>query len=191
MLSAQTTDVGVNKVTSVLFPKYQKPNEKYKNVYIKYNKNRAKKSDLTEIINFAFCDLSRLENDIQSIGLFKNKAKNIRTASRILLDRYGGKVPKTMDELITLPGVGRKTANVVLGNAYGIYEGIAVDTHVKKLSRKYGFTKEKIPEKIEKDLMTLFDKKHWFKITYLLIEHGRNIRKTKKDFLETYLQNRF
>ena len=112
-------------------------------------------------------------------------------ASRILLDRYNGLIPKSIDELTKFPGVGRKTANVVLGNAYGIYEGIAVNTHVKKLSRKYGFTKESNPEKIERDLMALFAKKHWFKITYLLIEHGRNIRKTKKDFLETYLQNRF
>lgn len=185
VLSAQTTDTQVNKITSSLFPKYMQKNKKYANEYSKYKNLRITSEELTEIINFANVDLKELEYDIKSIGLYKNKAKNIKNASRILLDGFGGKLPRSIRELITLPGVGRKTANVVLGNAYGIIEGIAVDTHVARLSLKYGFTSQKNPEKIEKDLMELFDKKDWFKLTYLLIEHGRNIRKIKKDFIET------
>ena len=166
MLSAQTTDIQVNKVTATLFPKY-----------------RANKSEIDEIKNFAKVNLNELENDIKSIGLYKNKAKNIKLTSQELLDKFDAKIPKSIDKMTLLPGVGRKTANVVLGNAYGIYEGIAVDTHVKRLSNLYGFSKETNPEKIERDLMKLFDKKDWFKVTYLLIEHGRSIRKTKKDFI--------
>lgn len=183
MLSAQTTDLQVNKVTAVLFPKYQHPNEKYKNGYLKYKNFKLEKKQLIEIVNFALVDLFELEDDIRSIGLYKGKAKNIKLTSQMLLDKFLGYIPKTIEELIILPGVGRKTANVVLGNAYGITEGIAVDTHVKKLSLKYGFTKNTNPEKIEKDLMNLFDKKDWFKITYLLIEHGRSLRKLKTDFI--------
>ena len=156
MLSAQTTDIQVNKVTATLFPKY-----------------RANKSEIDEIKNFAKVNLNELENDIKSIGLYKNKAKNIKLTSQELLDKFDAKIPKSIDKMTLLPGVGRKTANVVLGNAYGIYEGIAVDTHVKRLSNLYGFSKETNPEKIERDLMKLFDKKDWFKVTYLLIEHGR------------------
>lgn len=185
MLSAQTTDIAVNKVTAKLFPKYQKADEKYKNGYIKYRTLRLAKNDVVEIVNFASANLNNLENDIKSIGLYKGKAKNIKLSAQILLDKYKGVIPKTIDEMIKLPGVGRKTANVVLGNAYGIYEGIAVDTHVKKLSQKYGFSKNTNPDKIEKDLMALFDKKDWFKITYLLIEHGRYLRKTKLDFISS------
>ncbi|HYM65019.1 MAG TPA: endonuclease III [Candidatus Sulfotelmatobacter sp.] len=166
MLSAQTTDIQVNKVTSSLFSKY-----------------KLDKSEINEIKNFAKANLQELENDIKSIGLYKNKAKNIKLASQILLDKFNGRIPKTITELTYLPGVGRKTANVVLGNAYGISEGIAVDTHVSRLSQKYGFSKEKNPDKIERDLMMLFDKKDWQKVTYLLIEHGGNIRKTKNDFI--------
>lgn len=167
MLSAQTTDVAVNKVTSRLFPKY--------------NTSRSK---IEEIKNFVGADLRQLENDIKQIGLYKTKARNIKTAAAMILDKFSGKVPQTMSQLLSLPGVGRKTANVVLGNAFGIVEGIAVDTHVSRLSQKYGFSKEKTAEKIEKDLMKLFDKKDWYILTYLLIEHGRNIRKIKKDFIE-------
>lgn len=183
MLSAQTTDLQVNKVTLVLFPKYLKADEKYKNGYLKYKNVKLKKEELIEIVNFALTNLSELENDIKSIGLYRNKAKNIKAAALMLLNDFKGVIPKTINEMTLLPGVGRKTANVVLGNAYKIFEGIAVDTHVKRLSLKYGFTKSTNPEKIEKDLMNLFDKKDWFKITYLLIEHGRNLRKTKKDFI--------
>ncbi len=166
MLSAQTTDAQVNKVTEKLFSKYRNGN-----------------SELEEIERFASSDLSELEKDIKSIGLYKTKAKNIKNTSRLLLEKFNGKIPKTIKELTSLPGVGRKTANVVLGNAYGISEGIAVDTHVRRLSKIYGFTKENDPEKIEKDLMKLFNKNDWIKITYLLIEHGRNVRKLKKDFI--------
>jgi endonuclease-3 len=165
MLSAQTTDLQVNKVTQSLFPKHRGKTEK------------------DEIENFANAEHKELENDIKSIGLYKNKTKNIQAASKVILQKYNGKIPKTMVDLTSLPGVGRKTANVVLGNAYKIFEGVAVDTHVKRLSLLYGFSKEKNPEKIEKDLMRLFDKKDWFSVTYLLIEHGRNTRKIKKDFI--------
>lgn len=183
MLSAQTTDIQVNKVTTTLFPKYRKKNEKYTNEYIKYKDLATKPKEIIEIVNFAFAQQIELENDIKSIGLYKNKAKNLRLAAKMILEKFGGKIPKSISELTSLPGVGRKTANVVLGNAFRIYEGIAVDTHVARLSQKYGFTQNKTPEKIEKDLMRLFDKKDWFKLTYLLIEHGRAIRKTKKDFI--------
>lgn len=166
MLSAQTTDIQVNKVTSSLFPKY-----------------RENASETEEIKRFANAKITDLEKDISSVGLFKTKAKNIKLASQLLLDKFNARIPKTIAEMISLPGVGRKTANVVLGNAYGIVEGIAVDTHVKRLSKLYGFTKEDDPDKIEQDLMKLFEKKDWFKITYLLIEHGRAIRKAKKDFI--------
>ena len=183
MLSAQTTDIGVNKVTKVVFPKYQKENIEFASYYKKYKNLKLSKKELVEIINFAFINLKELEKDIKSIGLYKNKAKNIKACALMLLNDFKGIIPKSISDLITLPGVGRKTANVVLGNAYGIFEGIAVDTHVKRLSLKYGFTKSNNPEIIEKDLMALFPKKDWFKITYLLIEHGRTLRKLKKDFI--------
>lgn len=188
ILSAQTTDTQVNKVTTTLFPKHRKENKNFIKFYEKYKNLKLPKKELFEIVNFANVDLKILENDIKSIGLFRNKAKNIKLASQTLLDKFSAKIPKTITEMTTLPGVGRKTANVVLGNAYGIVEGIAVDTHVKRLSQLYKFTKRKNANKIEQDLMKLFDKKDWFSVTYLLIEHGRNIRKTKKDFiLETGL----
>lgn len=183
MLSAQTTDLQVNKVTAILFPKYQKPDEKYKNSYLKYKNLELSKKVIEEIVNFALVDLTNLENDIKSIGLYRNKAKNIKASAQMLLDKYNGVIPRNILDLTSLPGVGRKTANVVLGNAYGISEGIAVDTHVKKLSLKYGFSKHTNPDKIEKDLMKLFNKKDWFKVTYLLIAHGRNLRKIKQDFI--------
>lgn len=182
-LSAQTTDIQVNKVTAILFPKYRKEKKELKNEYLKYSDSKIPKNEIIEIVNFANVDLKELENDIKSIGLYKNKAKNIIGASKLLLIKFNCGIPKTMNEMLELPGVGRKTANVVLGNAYGIVEGIAVDTHVKRLARAYGLTKENNPEKIEKDLMKLFDKKDWFSVTYLLISHGRNVRKTKKDFI--------
>ena len=183
ILSAQTTDLQVNKVTTTLFPKYRKENINFIKFYNKYKNLKLPKKELFEIVNFANVNLKILENDIKSIGLFRNKAKNIKLASQVLLDKFNAQIPKTIAEITTLPGVGRKTANVVLGNAYGIVEGIAVDTHVKRLSKLYKFTKRKDAGKIEQDLMKLFDKKDWFRVTYLLIEHGRNIRKTKKDFI--------
>lgn len=149
MLSANTTDAQVNKVMPALFKKY----------------NTIKK--------FANANSKTLEKDIKSIGLFRIKANNIKEASKIILERFGGKVPNSMDGLLTLPGVGRKTANVVLSHAFGISEGIAVDTHVKRLSLRLRLTKQTSPEKIEKDLMKLFDKKDWKDLTHLLIAHGR------------------
>ena len=149
MLSAQTTDAAVNKATPHLFNKY----------------NSIKK--------FANANLKTLERDIKSIGLYKTKAKNIKNTSNILFKSFNSEVPKTMNELLTLPGVGRKTANVVLSHAYNIIEGIAVDTHVRRLAFELGLTREKNPDKIEKDLMKLFNKNDWPLITHLLIAHGR------------------
>lgn len=183
ILSAQTTDIGVNKVTKVVFPKYQKENKELDKHYREYKNLKLPKKELVEIVNFAFINLKELEKDIKSIGLYKNKAKNIKATAFMLLNDFKGVIPKSISDLITLPGVGRKTANVVLGNAYGIVEGIAVDTHVKRLSLKYGFTKSTNPKIIEKDLMAIFPKKDWFLVTYLLIEHGRTLRKLKKDFI--------
>lgn len=161
MLSAQTTDKQVNKVIEKLFPKYRKS-----------------KSERAEIENFANADIKTLEIDIKSIGLFRTKAKNIKSISQIILNEFNGKVPNTMIDLLTLPGVGRKTANVVLSHAFNKSVGIAVDTHVKRLSLELGLTKEKTPNKIEQDLMQLFDKKDWKILTHLFIAHGR--KKDKK-----------
>ncbi len=165
MLSAQTTDVQVNKVTAKLFPKYRGKSEK------------------EEINNFANADLKTLEKDINSVGLYKTKAKNIKRTAQLILEKFQGKIPKTMDKMLILPGVGRKTANVVLWNAYGVISGIAVDTHVIKQAKELGLTKNTDPGKIEKDLMTLFDKKDWPRVTYLLIEYGRDIRRNKNNKL--------
>jgi endonuclease-3 len=117
---------------------------------------------------------SEFEKDIYSSGFYRAKAKNILAAAKYLKTHHSGVMPKTMAEMVKIPSVGRKTANVVLGNAYGIVEGIAVDTHVKRLAQVLGLTNEKTPEKIEKDLMVIFPKKEWFRLTYLLIEYGRN-----------------
>lgn len=151
ILSAQCTDSRVNIVTANLFRKYRSPQD--------------------------FVDVSQeeLEKDIHSTGFFRNKAKNIKAASARLIDVYGGKIPQTMDELLTLGGVARKTANVVLGNAFGIASGVVVDTHVSRLSQRLGLTENKTPEKIEKDLATLVPKKHWVMFPHWLITHGRQI----------------
>lgn len=149
VLSAQCTDKMVNKVTEKLFKKYKTLDD-----YVKANRRT-------------------FENDIRSIGFYRNKAKNILTTAKIIKEKFHGTVPDTMEELLTLPGVARKTANIILGNAFGIVEGIAVDTHVKRLSKRFGLTKEDNPEKIEKDLMALFPHKEWFTLTYRLIEYGR------------------
>lgn len=162
MLSAQTTDNQVNKVTPTLFKKYKGKNEK------------------EEISNFANADRKELEKDISSIGLFRTKSNNIKLTSQIILKKFHGRIPKTMTQLLGLPGVGRKTANIVLYHAFGKIEGIAVDTHVRRLSKKFGFTKENDPNKIEKDLMKLFEKKDWPKVTHLLIAYGRD-KENKKD----------
>ena len=156
ILSAQTTDKQVNIVTKNLFNKYQKP-EDYANV-----------------------DVSELEQDIRSTGFYRNKAKNLKKTGQLLVEKYNSQVPRTMEELVKLPGVARKTANIVLTNSYGIVEGIAVDTHVRRLSQRLGLTKNTNPDKIEKDLMNIIPKSDWEKITDLLIFHGRNICTARK-----------
>lgn len=182
ILSAQCTDKKVNEVTSVLFPKYMKKRQEFESAYTKYKKlSSLPYSQILELVNFASIPILELEQDIRSTGFYHNKAKNVKAAAVKILDDFNGVLPKTIAELTTIPGVGRKTANVFLGNAYHISEGIAVDTHVIKQSQLLGFTKEKTSEKIEKDLMKLFDKRDWFTLTYLLIEHGRNMRKRKQD----------
>ena len=151
ILSAQCTDKQVNIVTEKLFEKYRTLDD-----YVKAN-------------------VDEFEKDIKSTGFYRNKAKNILAAAKIVKEQFDGKVPDTMEELLTLPGVARKTANVVLGNAYGKVEGIAVDTHVRRLSIKFGLTDHKDPVKIEQDLMQILPKKDWFFLTYGLIEYGRHI----------------
>ena len=150
ILSAQCTDRTVNKVTEKLFKKYRTLND--------YVRARPKE----------------FEQDIRSTGFYRNKAKHILASAKIIKQQYGGKVPSTMEALLRFPGVARKTANIVLGNAFGIVEGVAVDTHVARLSHRFVLSKEKNPEKIEKDLMALLPKKEWFTFTYRIIEYGRN-----------------
>ena len=149
ILSAQTTDKAVNKVTPGLWARYP------------------------EIEDLASANLDDVEMCLRTIGLYKNKAKNIIKTARAILMNFDGQVPKTHKELESLPGVGRKTANVVLAEVYGI-PSIAVDTHVKRLSNRIGFSQESEPEKIEKDLLKIFPKKYWRDINHLLIWHGRN-----------------
>jgi endonuclease-3 len=151
ILSAQTTDVQVNKVTDKLFKKY-----------------------LT-IEDFANSTPEKLEKDVASVNFYRNKAKNICNAAKMILRQYGGNVPQTMDELITLPGVARKTANIVLSSAYGINEGIAVDTHVSRLANRLGLTEHEDPVKIETDLIKITPRKQWGDLSHLLIYHGRKV----------------
>jgi len=151
ILSAQCTDARVNIVTADLFRKYRGPKD------------------------FVAVSQGELEKDIRSTGFFRNKAKNIQAACERILNVYGGKVPQKMDELLTLGGVARKTANVVMGNAFGIPSGIVVDTHVSRLSQRIGLTAEKTPEKIERALEILVPKKHWIMFPHWLIFHGRRI----------------
>ena len=149
ILSAQCTDKRVNMVTPALFKKYR----------------RAK--------DYANASQAQLENAIKSTGFFRNKSKSIRAAMRAIAEKHNGKVPETMEALRALPGVGRKTANVVLGNAFGKNEGIVVDTHVARLSHRLGLTKQKDPDKIERDLMKLVPREHWTNWSHWLIWHGR------------------
>ncbi|MCP4565959.1 MAG: endonuclease III [FCB group bacterium] len=151
ILSAQTTDEQVNKVTPKLFKKYP------------------------DIESFAAVDIEKLENDIKSIGLFRNKAKSIKNSAVMLLHEFGGKIPECLDEIIKLPGVGRKTGSVVLGTWFGKAEGIVVDTHVKRIAGLLGLTENKDPNKIEQDLMQVINKKDWIILTHLLIDHGRAV----------------
>lgn len=180
ILSAQCTDVTVNKVTEKLFPKYKKLELTGKNYELTIKEQTA---DIQEIINYAEIPIEELEQDVKSTGFYRNKAKSVQNAAKVVLEKFGGEVPKTIKKMLTIPGVGRKTANVVLGNAYNIVEGIAVDTHVKKQAYRFGFTKQSDPNKIEQDLMKLFPKKDCLNLTYVLIEHGRAMRFQKdKDY---------
>jgi len=156
ILSAQATDVLVNKVTGELFTKYR------------------------SVKDYADVPLERLRKDVSSINFYKTKAKNIQASAQIIVENFHTKVPKTMEELTTLPGVARKTANIILSNAYGINAGIAVDTHVKRLSYRLGLTKNVDPVKIERDLMESAPKEDWSNLSHLLIFHGRKICQAKK-----------
>ncbi|MFX1486238.1 MAG: endonuclease III [Promethearchaeota archaeon] len=156
ILSAQCTDRRVNLVTKKLFKKYR----------------RAK--------DYAQADLKELEEDVRPTGFYRNKAKNIKMCCQLLVEKFNSKVPKTMKEILELPGVARKTANIVLSNAYGVIEGIAVDTHVRRLAKRLGLTKHGEPNKIERDLMEAVPRDRWMRITDLLIFHGRRICSARK-----------
>jgi endonuclease-3 len=149
ILSAQCTDERVNKVTPGLFRRYPDPR------------------------SLAKADILELEQKIRSTGFFRMKAKNIRACSQTILERHGGEVPRTFDELVALPGVGRKTANCVMGAAYGVNSGVVVDTHVQRITRLLGLTKNNDPVKIEQDLMRILPQKDWYDFSNLLILHGR------------------
>lgn len=166
ILSAQCTDERVNLVTRTLFKKY-KTAEDYANAEIK-----------------------GLEQNVKSTGFYRNKAKNIKKASQILVEKYDSQVPRTMDEILELPGVARKTANVVLQNAYGIIEGIAVDTHVRRVSTRLELTRNRDPNKIETDLMEIVPHDKWMRITDLLIILGRKICTAKKPKCEICTLNK-
>ncbi len=156
VLSAQCTDVRVNLVTPALF------------------------ATCPTAAHYAQIPLENLETLIQSTGFFRNKAKSIQGLGRALVEHHGGAVPRTMEELVKLPGVGRKTANVVLGNAFGINEGVVVDTHVGRLAGRLGLTRATDPVKIEQDLMPLFPRQDWTLLSHLLIDHGRKICNARK-----------
>lgn len=156
ILSAQCTDERVNIVTKTLFKKYRTPQD-----YVK-------------------ADAKELENDIRSTGFYRNKTKNIKRCCQMLIEKFNSQVPRTMEEILELPGVARKTANIVLSNAYGVVEGIAVDTHVRRLSQRLGLTENEDPNKIEEDLMQIVPKDKWMRITDLLIFHGRRVCTAKK-----------
>ncbi len=156
ILSAQCTDVRVNIVTADLFRKYRGPDD------------------------FLSVPQTELEKDIHSTGFFRNKAKNIQAACQRIIDVYGGNVPQNMDALLTLGGVARKTANVVMGNAFGIASGVVVDTHVSRLSQRLGLSENKTPEKIENDLADLVPKKDWVMFPHWMIYHGRQVCDARK-----------
>ena len=156
MLSAQTTDVQVNKVTQDLFAKYLTAED------------------------YAHADPEELEEDIRPTGFYRNKARSLRNMADALVEEHGGEVPSTMQDLVALPGVGRKTANVVLGNAFGVDEGIVVDTHVRRVSGRLGLTENKDPVKIEQDLMKVVPERDWTVFSHLLILHGRRTCKARK-----------
>lgn len=156
MLSAQCTDKKVNEVTRALFKKYR------------------------TLDDYVHARPREFERDIHSTGFYKNKTKHILAAAHMVQERFAGRVPRTMEELLQLPGVARKTANVVMGNAFDIADGIAVDTHVHRLSRRLGLSSHQNTDKVERDLMTLIPQSDWFRSTYLLIDHGRAVCDAKK-----------
>lgn len=156
ILSAQCTDERVNIVTKELF-------RKYKNVR-----------------DYAEADIRTLEQDVRSTGFYHNKARNIKNSARMIIEKFGGSVPRTMEEILLLPGVARKTANIVLGNAYGVVEGIAVDTHVRRCCQRLGLTRNEDPVKIERDLMKAVPRKDWFSFSYLIQSMGRDTCRARK-----------
>jgi endonuclease-3 len=164
MLSAQTTDVNVNKVTEKLFAKYTKPED------------------------YLAVPQEELERDIFATGFYRQKAKSLRGSMQMLLDEYNGEVPKTLDELVRLPGVARKTANVV-SSELGNPEGIVVDTHVRRLSQRLGFTKEEDPVKIERDLVKLVPREDWGRFPHLMIWHGRRVCIARRPLCEECVIN--
>jgi|SRR5579871_4911984 endonuclease-3 len=151
ILSAQCTDARVNQVTATLFKKYPTPEA------------------------FAYANPSELERDIRPTGFFRNKTKSIMGASKALIERFGGQVPRTMEEMLTIPGAARKTSNVVLGTAYGIASGVVVDTHVQRLSNRLDLSHNEDPKKIEQDLMKILPQDRWIKFSHQLIWHGRRV----------------
>jgi endonuclease III len=156
ILSAQCTDVRVNQVAETLYKKYPTPQA------------------------FAYATPSELEQDIRPTGFFRNKTKSIMGASKAVIEKFGGQVPRTMEEMLTLPGVARKTANVVLGTAYGIPSGMVVDTHVQRLSNRLDLTRNEDPKKIELDLMQIIPKDKWIKFSHQIIWHGRRVCQARK-----------
>jgi endonuclease III len=156
ILSAQCTDVRVNQVTETLFKKYPNPKA------------------------FAYATPSELEQDIRPTGFFRNKTKSVMGASKAIIERFGGEVPRTMEEILTLPGVARKTANVVLGTAYGIPSGIVVDTHVQRIANRLDLTRNEDPKKIEQDLMQVIPKEKWIQFSHQIIWHGRRVCQARK-----------
>ena len=165
ILSAQCTDERVNIVTKMLFKKYRKAGD------------------------YANADLKELENDIRSTGFYRNKARNIKNAAQMLVEKFDSKVPRTMNEMLELAGVARKTANIVLSNAFNVVEGIAVDTHVRRVSHRLGLTKNEDPNKIEEDLMKIVPRDKWMRITDLLIFLGRRVCTAKKPKCEVCALN--
>lgn len=156
ILSAQSTDVRVNQITGGLFNRYRTAED------------------------YAEADLLVLEEEIRSVGFFRNKARSIKNMARALAEEHGGEVPRTMEELVRLPGVGRKTANVVLGNAFSVNVGVVVDTHVRRVSRRLGLTEHQDPEKIERDLLEMVSEEERALFSHLLIFHGRRVCKSRK-----------
>lgn len=156
ILSAQCTDVRVNQVTETLYKKYPNPEA------------------------FAYATPSELEQEIRPTGFFRNKTKSVMGASKAILETFGGQVPRTMEEILTLPGVARKTGNVVLGTAYGIASGIVVDTHVQRLSNRLDLTRNEDPKKIEQDLMQIIPREKWIQFSHQIIWHGRRVCQARK-----------